>query len=81
MPLWRTIGHATWVLRARTLPKTLGVIALIAAVIAGLILIPKDFTLEAEGTLQSTQRREVFAQIDGEVSGSSGRPQLGCSSR
>jgi biotin carboxyl carrier protein len=67
MPLWRTLGHATWVLRARTLPKTLGVLALIAAVTLGLIFIPKDFTLEADGTLLPTERREVFAPIDGEV--------------
>ncbi|MFK8110790.1 MAG: efflux RND transporter periplasmic adaptor subunit [Rubripirellula sp.] len=67
MPVWRTLGHATWVLRARTLPKTLGVLGLIAAVILGLTFIPKDFTLEAEGTLMPTARREVFAPIDGEV--------------
>ena len=67
MPLWRTIGHASWVIRARTLPKTLAVIGLIAAIILGLIFIQKDFTLEAEGTLQPIARREVFAPIDGEV--------------
>ena len=67
MPLWRTIGHASWILRARTLPKTLGIIALITLVVLGLVFIQKDFTLEAEGTLQSTMRRQVFAQIDGEV--------------
>lgn len=67
MPVWRALGRATWVLRARTLPKTLGVIGLISAVILGLVFIPKDFTLEAEGTLLPLQRREIFAPIDGEV--------------
>jgi multidrug efflux pump subunit AcrA (membrane-fusion protein) len=67
MPLWRTLGHATWVLRARTLPKTIGVIGLVLAVILGLVFIKKDFNLEAEGTLTPEQRREVFAPIDGEV--------------
>ncbi len=67
MPLWRTIGHASWVLRARTLPKTLAVVGLISAIILGLIFINKDFNLEAEGTLLPEQRRQVFAPIDGEV--------------
>lgn len=67
MPFWRALGRASWVLRARTLPKTLGVVGLVAAVIAGLTFIKKDFTLEAEGTLLPIQRREVFAPIDGEV--------------
>lgn len=67
MPLWRTLGRATWVLRARTLPKTLAVIGLILAIILGLTFIKKDFTLEAEGTLLPLERREIFAPIDGEV--------------
>ncbi|QDT07654.1 HlyD family secretion protein [Rubripirellula lacrimiformis] len=67
MPLWRTLGHATWIVRARTLPKTLAVLAAIAAVALGLVFIPKDFNLEAEGTLIPDVRREVFAPIDGEV--------------
>ncbi len=67
MPLWRALGRATWVLRARTLPKTIAVVGLVTAVILGLVFIKKDFNLEAEGTLTPEQRREVFAPIDGEV--------------
>ncbi len=67
MPVWRALGRATWVLRARTLPKTIAVIGLVAAVALGLTFIKKDFNLEAEGTLLPEQRREVFAPIDGEV--------------
>ncbi|TWT92719.1 efflux RND transporter periplasmic adaptor subunit [Stieleria varia] len=67
MPVWRALGRATWVLRARTLPKTIGIAALIALVALGLIFIPKDFNLEAEGTLRPTERRQVFAAVDGEV--------------
>ncbi|TWU58680.1 HlyD family secretion protein [Rubripirellula tenax] len=67
MPLWRTLGHATWIIRARTLPKTLAAIAAIGLVAAGLVFVPKDFNLEAEGTLKPEVRREVFAPIDGEV--------------
>ncbi|MAI34486.1 MAG: hemolysin D [Planctomycetaceae bacterium TMED240] len=67
MPLWRALGRATWVLRARTLPKTIGVVALLLTVILGLIFIKKDFNLEAEGTLVPSEKREIFAPIDGEV--------------
>lgn len=67
MPLWRALGRATWVLRARTLPKTIAVVGLLLAVVLGLVFIKKDFNLEAEGTLTPEQRREVFAPIDGEV--------------
>ncbi|MDA8745072.1 biotin/lipoyl-binding protein [Rubripirellula amarantea] len=67
MPLWRALGRATWIIRARTLPKTLAVLGLITAVVLGLIFIQKDFNLEAEGTLVPEARREVFAPIDGEV--------------
>ncbi len=67
MPLWRTLGHATWMIRARTLPKTLAVLGLIATVILGLTFIQKDFDLETEGTLMAEEHREIFAPIDGEV--------------
>src|SRR6056297_55504 len=67
MPVWRAIGRATWVLKARTLPKTLAVVGLILAVVLGLIFIPLDFNLEAEGTIKPVAERNVFATIDGEV--------------
>ncbi|MCM2374364.1 efflux RND transporter periplasmic adaptor subunit [Aporhodopirellula aestuarii] len=67
MPLWRTLGRATWVLRARTLPKTLAVIGLICGIIAAGVFVPMDFDLEADGTLKPEARREIFAGIDGEV--------------
>jgi hypothetical protein len=67
MPVWRALGHATWVLRARTLPKTLAVAGLVVAVILGLTFIKKDFNLEADGTLLPEARHEIFAPIDGEV--------------
>jgi hypothetical protein len=67
MPLWRALGRATWILRARTLPKTLGIAALVTAAALGLTFIDKDFNLSAEGNLEPTVRRQVFAAIDGEV--------------
>ncbi|MGB0760708.1 MAG: efflux RND transporter periplasmic adaptor subunit, partial [Rubripirellula sp.] len=67
MPLWRALGRASWVLRARTLPKTIGVVGLLLTVVLGLTFIKKDFNLEAEGTLVPSEKREIFAPIDGEV--------------
>ena len=67
MPLWRALGRATWIIRARTLPKTLAALAAITLAVLALIFVPKDFNLEAEGTLVPEARREVFAPIDGEV--------------
>jgi multidrug efflux pump subunit AcrA (membrane-fusion protein) len=67
MPLWRTLGRASWVLRARTLPKTIGVVGLLLTVVLGLTFVKKDFNLEAEGTLVPSEKREIFAPIDGEV--------------
>ncbi|TWU64890.1 efflux RND transporter periplasmic adaptor subunit [Crateriforma conspicua] len=67
MPVWRALGRATWVLKARTLPKTLAVVAGVIGLILAGIFVPLDFDLEAEGTLLPEVRREVFANIDGEV--------------
>jgi biotin carboxyl carrier protein len=67
MPLWRTLGRATWVLRARTLPKTLAITAVIVAALLGLFLVPSSFDLEARGALQPKIKRDVFAGVDGVV--------------
>jgi len=69
MPLWRALGRATWVLRARTLPKTVGVVGLILGLVLSLTFVNKDFNLEAEGTLlpDPESKHEIFAPIDGEV--------------
>ncbi len=67
LPLWKTLGRATWVIKARTLPKTMVVVALIVAAVLSLVLIPADFALSARGKLQPAIRRDVFAQIDGVV--------------
>ncbi|MGV3485801.1 MAG: HlyD family efflux transporter periplasmic adaptor subunit [Planctomycetaceae bacterium] len=67
MPVWRTLGKMMWLFRSRTLPKTLAVISLIAAIGAALVFVPLELQLEAEGTIEPDMRREVFAPIDGEV--------------
>lgn len=67
MPLWRTIGKAKWLVRARTLPKTLAVAGAVVAVLVALAVVPADFELEAKGTLEPVDRSDVFARIDGVV--------------
>jgi multidrug efflux pump subunit AcrA (membrane-fusion protein) len=67
MPVWRAIGNATWVLRARTLPKTLFVSALVLVLLAVLIFVPKDFNVEGEGELLPVDRQDVFCDVPGVV--------------
>lgn len=67
LPVWKALGKATWIVRARTLPKTLAVVSVLVAVVFGLVLIPADFDLASRGKLQPSIRRDVFAQIDGVV--------------
>jgi biotin carboxyl carrier protein len=61
MPVWRTLGKASWLLRARTLPKTLAALGALAAVVLGLIFIPMDMQLEATGSLRPDVERNVYA--------------------
>jgi len=65
MPLWRTLGQWSWVLRARTLPKTVTITGIILALILALIVIPIDFDIEARGQLQPEEQRDVFVEEGG----------------
>src|SRR5690606_2515243 len=67
MPVWRTLGRARWVVSARTLPKTLAVVATLVALVLAMVLIPYDFKLEGKGTLEPINKRDVFASQDGTV--------------
>jgi hypothetical protein len=67
MPVWRTIGRQKWVLKARTLPKTLAITGAILAALASLAIIPYSFTLRAKGTIEPEVRRIVFAPTEAEV--------------
>jgi multidrug efflux pump subunit AcrA (membrane-fusion protein) len=67
MPLWRAIGRSAVVVKARNLPKTVTITLAVAAVIAGLCIVPADYTLEGDGTIQPAQRQDVFASVQGTV--------------
>jgi multidrug efflux pump subunit AcrA (membrane-fusion protein) len=57
---WAGIGR-------RSRRRVAAALAVLAAVVLGLLVIPADFTIEAHGTLEPAARREVFASADGIV--------------
>lgn len=64
MPVWRAIGQASWVVQARTLPKTIVIsVAVVAAIVAS-IVVPWDFDMRAKGALQPVKRREIYVPED-----------------
>ncbi len=67
MPVWRAIGRATWLFRGSAFPKTMAVLTLITIAMLALFLVHINHDLEAEGSLQPTIQRQVFAHVDGEV--------------
>lgn len=67
MPVWRAIGKSRWLLRARTLPKTITIGSLILVAVLSLFIVPKDFNMQADGSLQPKTKYEIFVPVDGEV--------------
>jgi hypothetical protein len=67
MPVWKSLGKTKWVVKARTLPKTLLVLAVAIVLLGVLLCWPASFEMEAGGTLEPVLRRNVFAGLDGRV--------------
>ena len=67
MPLWRALGKTRGVARGRSLPKVAAALGALALLFIALFLIPADFQLAAQGTLQPTQRPNIYAGVDGVV--------------
>lgn len=67
LPVWRAIGEMAWVLKARTLPKTLAITTLIATVLLAMFLVPWRFDMEAPGMLLPENKRNVFVDEPGIV--------------
>lgn len=67
MPVWRALGRATWIVQARTLPKTLAIAAAVLIALGVLTFVPKDFYLKAKGALQPSERRDVFVDYGGTI--------------
>ena len=66
MPVWRTLGKANLLIKAKTLPKTLFFSTLILLGILALF-IPWSFRLKAMGTVEPVSRAEVFIGTNGQV--------------
>ncbi|MBS0210226.1 MAG: HlyD family efflux transporter periplasmic adaptor subunit [Planctomycetes bacterium] len=61
------LSRATWYCRAKGLPRLAWGLAAVAALTVVLAVVPADFELEARGSLQPRQRRDLFAPADGVV--------------
>ena len=67
LPVWRALGKMSWLVKARTLPKTVAALLCIAALVAAAVFIQADFEVEGRGRLQPALRRVVYARMDGVV--------------
>ena len=67
MPVWRAIGKAQWVLRARTLPKTIAIAVAVLVTLIALCVVPYPFKAHCPGNLQPVERQRVFAGLNGNV--------------
>lgn len=61
LPFWRYLGRARWLVRAKTLPKTLLAVIAITLVLLAAVLLPADFDMKGKGQLQPVNRQDVFA--------------------
>jgi multidrug efflux pump subunit AcrA (membrane-fusion protein) len=67
MPLWRAIGKSRFLVKARTLPKTISISVAVVVLLVLLAVWPARFMLHSKGTLEPVNRRDVFAIADGVV--------------
>jgi len=67
MPVWRAAGKMGWMIRARSLPKSVIILAVLLVVVVSLFVIRKDFNIESRGALQPVTKKDVFVPIDGTV--------------
>jgi multidrug efflux pump subunit AcrA (membrane-fusion protein) len=65
--IWRAVAKAPLMVKARNLPRTVGIVGLILLVLAVLCLWPVRFSLHAKGTLEPVCRKNVFAGAKGRV--------------
>lgn len=67
MPLWKQIGRAKWLIQAQQLPKTVAAAIAAVVILVALFIVPADFNLHGDGSLQSKVRRGVFAATSGKI--------------
>ena len=67
MPVWKTLGKASWVVKSRNLPRTLTIGGAILVGLIASLIIPTDFEMKATGELKPVMRRDVFVEVAGNV--------------
>ncbi len=67
MPLWKFLDRATWMLRGSALPKSLAILGLLTVAAVAAFLVPIDFDLKGNGSLQPIVQKDIFAHVDGEI--------------
>lgn len=67
IPGLNLIGQANDLLRKSQSIAVLTYVVLIAAVLTGMAFVKRPFEIDCHGRLMPTERREVFASLDGEV--------------
>jgi multidrug efflux pump subunit AcrA (membrane-fusion protein) len=67
LPLFKAIGRLTVVTKARNLPKTLSVAAVLLVLVGILFLVPSTLQISAEGTLEPVEKKAVFVGVSGSV--------------
>ena len=67
MPLWKFLDRALWMFRGSALPKTLGILGLLAAALVAAWWVQIDFDLKGNGQLKPMIQKDIFAQVDGEI--------------
>ncbi len=69
MPVWRFLDKMTWMFRGSALPKTAGILGVIAIALLAMFIVPVDFDLEGNGKFKPSVEKNVYAHVDGEVVG------------
>jgi len=67
MPVWKSVGKASWMIKARSLPKSVIILGILFLLVLSLFVIRKDFNIESRGALQPVTKRDVFVPLDGTV--------------
>jgi GAF domain-containing protein len=67
LSLGGVLGEWFWALKADHGRKFAAAAIVVLAIVAALVFIPAEFSVQAEGTLQPKSRRNVFARSDGIV--------------
>lgn len=67
MPLWKLLGKVFGFFEGRNALKAAAVVVLLAAAIAGMVLIPWEYRVEGAGRMVPIVQKDVFAPENGEV--------------